>query len=107
VNSSTTIKKHELEWRPVDPLLVIGDPMLHRVGTHPGTTAAIGWGLLVLILVGCVFVSAAALRGQSEAQVIRQALADAVRRPRPRPGLLEAEPIAERAEELLHGFDER
>ncbi len=49
----------------------------------------------------------AARRGNSEAQVIREALADAVQRPRPRPGLLEAEPIAERAEELLAGFGER
>jgi len=49
----------------------------------------------------------AALRGQSEAQVIREAIAGAVRRPRPNPGLLEAEPIAERVGELLRGFGDR
>jgi predicted transcriptional regulator len=46
-------------------------------------------------------------RGISEAEIIRTAIADAVARPRPRAGFLEAEPFAERAEELLEGFGER
>lgn len=46
-------------------------------------------------------------RGVPEAEVIRQALADAVRRPRPQPGILDAEPFAERVDELLAGFGER
>jgi len=46
-------------------------------------------------------------RGCSEAQVIREAVAQAVRRPRPHPGILDAEPFADRAEELLTGFGER
>jgi predicted transcriptional regulator len=46
-------------------------------------------------------------RGVSEAEVIRQAIADAVRRPRPRAGFLDGEAFAERAEELLAGFGER
>lgn len=49
----------------------------------------------------------AARTGQSEAEVIRQAITAAVTRPRPRGGLFEAEPFAERAEELLAGFGER
>ncbi len=49
----------------------------------------------------------AKLRGESEAQVIRQALAEAVHRPRPRPGLVAAEAIAGRVTELLSGFGER
>lgn len=49
----------------------------------------------------------AGLQGLSEAEVIRRALADSVLRPRPRPGLVEEEPIAERAEALLSGFGER
>jgi hypothetical protein len=46
-------------------------------------------------------------RGTSEAEVIRQALAHGLRRPRPRPGLIDGEPIAARAGELLAGFGER
>lgn len=49
----------------------------------------------------------AARRGVSEAQVIREALAKAVARPRPNAGFLDAEPVAERVDELLTGFGER
>jgi predicted transcriptional regulator len=45
--------------------------------------------------------------GRSEAEVIRQALADGLQRPGPRGALFEAEPIADRADELLAGFGER
>jgi len=40
-------------------------------------------------------------RGLSEAEVIRQAIAQAVRHPRPRPGIIDGEPVAERADDLL------
>jgi hypothetical protein len=43
-------------------------------------------------------------RGLSEAEVIRRAIAEAITSPRPNPGFLDAEPIAERADELLEGF---
>ena len=46
-------------------------------------------------------------RGCSEAQVIRDAVADAIDRPRPRPGVISAEAIADRADDLLAGFGER
>lgn len=46
-------------------------------------------------------------RGSSEAEVIRQALAEAIASPRPRAGFLDAEPFAARADELLAGFGER
>ncbi len=46
-------------------------------------------------------------RGESEAEVIRRAIAAAVARPRPRGGLIEAEPFAHRTDELLAGFGER
>lgn len=46
-------------------------------------------------------------RGVSEAEVIREALAAALARPRPRAGFLDGPPIADRAEELLAGFGER
>ena len=46
-------------------------------------------------------------RGSSEAEVIRQAIAAAVARPRPRPGLIEAEPFADHTEQHLTGFGER
>jgi hypothetical protein len=49
----------------------------------------------------------ATLRGVSEAELIRAALADAVRRPRPLPGLFRSEPFADRADDLLPGFGER
>jgi len=42
--------------------------------------------------------------GESEAEVIRRAIAAAVTRPHPRAGIVEAEPFAERADELLDGF---
>lgn len=45
--------------------------------------------------------------GQSEAEVIRGAIAQAVKRPRPHGGLYRGEPIAEAADELLNGFGER
>jgi predicted transcriptional regulator len=47
-------------------------------------------------------------RGIAEAEVMREAIADAVRRPPPRAGLFASgEPIASRADELLEGFGER
>lgn len=46
-------------------------------------------------------------RGVSEAEVMRQAIAGAVARPRPRFGIIDVEPMAERVEELLAGFGER
>ena len=46
-------------------------------------------------------------RGVSEAEVIRQAIAGAVHRPTPRAGIIEGEPFAEQADELLAGFGER
>ena len=49
----------------------------------------------------------ARLRGASEAQVIRDAIAAAVARPRPRGGFLDIEPFADRVDELLAGFGER
>jgi predicted transcriptional regulator len=50
----------------------------------------------------------AKLRGTSEAQLIRDAIAVAVTRPRPRGGLYASgEPIADRVDELLKGFGER
>lgn len=51
--------------------------------------------------------SEARRRGLPEAEVIRQAIADAVRRPRPQAGIIDGEAFAERAEELLAGFGER
>ena len=49
----------------------------------------------------------AARRGCSEAQVIRDAVAEAVRRPAPTAGLFAAEPFADRADEFMAGFGER
>ena len=47
-------------------------------------------------------------RGVPEAEVIRDAIAAAVRRPLPRPGVFESErPLAARADELLAGFGDR
>jgi predicted transcriptional regulator len=47
-------------------------------------------------------------RGIAEAELIREAIAEAVRRPAPSAGLFESEaPFAERADELLEGFGER
>ncbi|MBN2113303.1 MAG: ribbon-helix-helix protein, CopG family [Acidimicrobiia bacterium] len=45
--------------------------------------------------------------GQSEAEVIRRAIAAAVARPRPRPGIIDGEPMADRVDELLAGFGQR
>lgn len=44
--------------------------------------------------------------GQSEAEIIRRAITQAVECPRPRGGLYRGEPIAETADELLSGFGE-
>ena len=46
-------------------------------------------------------------RGLSEAEVIRQAITQAVSRPRPGVGIISGEPFAERVDELLDGFGER
>jgi predicted transcriptional regulator len=51
---------------------------------------------------------AARRRGVAEAEVIREAIAAAVKRPDPRAGLFESdEPLAARTEELLKGFGDR
>ena len=49
----------------------------------------------------------AAQRGCSEAELIRGAVAAAITRPRPSAGIIAAEPIADRADELLAGFGDR
>lgn len=46
-------------------------------------------------------------RGCSEAEVIRDALAAAVQRPRPRAGIIDGEPFAALTDELLAGFGDR
>ncbi|MEX2553099.1 MAG: ribbon-helix-helix protein, CopG family [Actinomycetota bacterium] len=46
-------------------------------------------------------------RGSSKAEVIRQAIADAIAAPSPCTGFLDAEPVAERVDELLQGFGSR
>lgn len=46
-------------------------------------------------------------RGCSEAQVIRDAVAAVTVRPQPRPGILDAEPVADRVDKLLAGFGQR
>jgi metal-responsive CopG/Arc/MetJ family transcriptional regulator len=46
-------------------------------------------------------------RGVAEAQVIREAIAQAVERPRPQGGLFADEPYADRADDLLAGFGDR
>ena len=47
-------------------------------------------------------------RSCSEAEVIRQAIQDAVSRPKPRPGIIGGDSDwAERVDELLEGFGER
>lgn len=51
--------------------------------------------------------SEARRRHVPEAEVIRQAIAAAVTRPRPQAGIIDGEPFADRAEELLTGFGER
>ena len=45
-------------------------------------------------------------RRQSEAEVIRTAIADAVSHPEPRGGIFAIEPMADRVDELLKGFGE-
>lgn len=45
--------------------------------------------------------------GWSEAEVIRRAVAAAVQAPKPNAGIIEGEPFADRADELLAGFGER
>lgn len=49
----------------------------------------------------------AARSGESEAEVIRRAITKSVSRPRPQGGILDGEPFAAQAEELLVGFGER
>lgn len=46
-------------------------------------------------------------RGSSEAEVIREAVRAAVNRPRPTPGIVTGEPVADQVDELLAGFGER
>lgn len=46
-------------------------------------------------------------RGSSEAEVIREAIAKAISAPRPTPGFLHAEPLADRVNELMEGFGDR
>jgi Ribbon-helix-helix protein, copG family len=47
-------------------------------------------------------------RGIAEAELIRAAIAAAVNRPKPKSGIFaSAEPMAERADELLVGFGDR
>lgn len=47
-------------------------------------------------------------RSCSEAEVIRQAIQDAVSRPKPRPGIIPGDSAwAEQIDELLEGFGER
>lgn len=46
-------------------------------------------------------------RGLPEAEVIRQAIATALRRPAPRSGLFASAAFAERADEVMAGFGER
>lgn len=46
-------------------------------------------------------------RGQSEAELVREAISALVTRPRPRPGIIAGEPIAARSEELMPGFGDR
>ncbi len=46
-------------------------------------------------------------RGVSEAEVIRQAIAAVIVRPRPTAGIIDGEPVADRVDELLEGFGQR
>lgn len=46
-------------------------------------------------------------RGVAEAEVIRTTLAEGLRRPKPRAGIITGPPIADRVDELLEGFGER
>lgn len=45
--------------------------------------------------------------GRPIESVLREAVARGLERPRPRPGILDAEPMAERTDELLDGFGQR
>ena len=45
--------------------------------------------------------------GQSEAEVIRRAIAAAVTRPQSRVGIIDGAPFADRADELLAGFGQQ
>lgn len=45
--------------------------------------------------------------GRAAEEVLRRAVTRGLGRTRPNPGILDAEPIAERAEELLDGFGQR
>jgi hypothetical protein len=45
--------------------------------------------------------------GIAEAEVIRQALAAGLSRPRPRAGIVTGPPIADKVDELLEGFGSR
>lgn len=49
----------------------------------------------------------ASRRGVPEAEVIRLAIAEAVTRPRPTPGIIEGESLSDRVDELLTGFGNR
>ena len=49
----------------------------------------------------------AARRGCSEAQVIREAVAQSISRPRPTSGLFDGESLSGRVDELLRGFGDR
>lgn len=49
----------------------------------------------------------AKLQGVSQAQFIRDAVSKAVERPHPQPGIIDGEPFADRADQLLDGFGER
>ena len=49
---------------------------------------------------------AARRQGLSEAEIIRRAVADAVQVPRPKAGIIDSEPFADRVDELLAGFGE-
>lgn len=46
-------------------------------------------------------------RGKPEAELIRQAIAAFITRPRPQPAIVEGEPMAEHSSDLLAGFGEK
>jgi hypothetical protein len=54
-----------------------------------------------------VIVAEAARRGTNPEEVLRRAVTDSLGRPPRRPGILDAEPFAERVDELLDGFGSR
>lgn len=49
----------------------------------------------------------AKMRNCSEAQVIRDAVSEAISKPKPNPGIFSCEPIADKVDEMLEGFGER